>query len=72
MEPTKGTVDADYFVDILRGGGGGGGGGLVPSILPFDGTNPKSIAIMDNCSIHHVQAVVDILMQQGYSSCSSL
>jgi len=29
-------------------------------MLPFDGTNPKSIAIMDNCSIHHVQAVVAI------------
>ena len=49
----KGTVNADYFVDFLRGS-------LVPNMLPFDGTNPKSIAIMDNCSIHHVQAVVDI------------
>ena len=40
----KGTVDADYFVDFLRGS-------LVPNMLPLDGTNPKSIAIMDNCSI---------------------
>jgi len=40
----KGIVDADYFVDFLRGS-------LVPNMLPLDGTNPKSIAIMDNCSI---------------------
>ena len=46
----KGTVDADYFVDFVRGS-------LVPN-MPFDGTNSKSIAIMDNCSIHHVQAVM--------------
>ena len=38
----KGTVDADYFVDFVRGD-------LVPNMLLFDDTNPKSIAIMDNC-----------------------
>ena len=54
----KGTVNADYFVDFLRGS-------LVPNMLPFDGTNPKSIAIMDNCSIHNVQAVVDIFDAAG-------
>ena len=51
-------MDADYFVDFVRGD-------LVPNMLPFDGTNPKSIAIMDNCSIHHVQAVVDICDAAG-------
>ena len=54
----KGTVDADYFVDFVRGD-------LVPNMLPFDDTNSKSIAIMDNCSIHHVQAVVDICDAAG-------
>jgi len=30
---------------------------LIPEMLPFDGPNPKSIVIMDNCPIHHVQEV---------------
>ena len=49
-------MDANYFVDFVRGD-------LVQNMLPFDGTNPKSI--MDNCSIHHVQAVVDIFDAAG-------
>ena len=40
----KGNVDADYFVDFVRGS-------LVPN-MPFDGTNPKSIAIMDTIVLY--------------------
>ena len=34
-------------------------------MLPFDGQNPFSIVVMDNCSIHHVQPVLDAFNQAG-------
>ena len=44
---SSGTVDSDFFYNFIRGS-------LIPQMNPFDGMNPKSIVIMDNCSIHHV------------------
>ena len=32
---------------------------------PFDGSNSRSIAVMDNCSIHHTQEVADLFLQAG-------
>ena len=34
-------------------------------MLPFDGINPKSVLIMDNCSVHHIPAVTTLLRQAG-------
>ena len=34
---------------------------LIPILNPFDGTNPRSIVIMDNCSIHHVDPVIHLI-----------
>lgn len=34
-------------------------------MLPYDGENPRSILVMDNCSIHHVQPVLDTVKQMG-------
>ena len=33
--------------------------------MPFDGRNPNSVVIMDNVSIHHVDAVVELLTSVG-------
>ena len=40
-------------------------GSLIPNMLPFDGNNPRSIAVLDNCSIHHVQSVVELFRVAG-------
>ena len=32
---------------------------------PYDGSAPRSVALMDNCSIHHVDAVTDLLEAAG-------
>ena len=32
---------------------------LASKLLPFDGTNPRSIVVMDNASIHHADQIVD-------------
>lgn len=31
----------------------------------FDGSSPKSVLIMDNCSVHHVQEIQDLLSSVG-------
>ena len=28
-------------------------------MVPFDGTNPRSISVLDNCSVHHVELFRD-------------
>ena len=38
---------------------------LIPQMLPFDGQNPPSIVVLDNCSIHHVQQVTDLFAAAG-------
>ena len=55
---TSTTVCGDTFFDFLRGS-------LIPNMLPFDGLNERSVLILDNCSVHHVEAVTDLLQQAG-------
>lgn len=58
LELTDGTVDGDVFFDFVRGT-------LIPEMRPFDGCSPMSIALMDNCSIHHTQAVANLFQTAG-------
>ena len=39
-------------------------GSLIPN-LPFNGQNSKSVVIMDNCSIHHVDCVEQLFRDAG-------
>ena len=38
---------------------------LLPHLVPFDGTNLQSIAMMDNASIHHVDGIVEMIQSVG-------
>ncbi len=58
VELTTGSVNSDKFLDFVRGS-------LIPNMMPFDGCNSKSILILDNCSIHHVEAVTKVLNDAG-------
>ena len=58
LELTDGTVNSNIFFDIV-------GGSLIPEMQPFDGYNPTSIALMDNCSIHHTQEVAELSLEAG-------
>lgn len=58
LELKTDTVNGDIFFYFLRGS-------LIPNMMPFDGMNPRSIIVMDNCTVHHVQAVKEILRQAG-------
>ena len=54
----KGTVDSDLFFDFIRGD-------LLPQLQPFDGTNPHSVVILDNCSIHYVESIHELFEASG-------
>ena len=38
---------------------------LVPILSPFDGHSPRSVMILDNASIHHVDPVVSTILSTG-------
>ena len=48
-----GTLDSSRFFDFVRGT-------LIAQMHSFDGSSPRSILIMDNCSVHHVQEIQDL------------
>ena len=52
------AVNRDRFFAFVRGD-------LIPELVPFDGHSPKSVVIMDNCSVHRVQEVVDLFNNAG-------
>ena len=47
----KGITDGDTFFDFVERH-------LLPHLQPFNGVNPHRVVIMDNCSIHHKQAII--------------
>lgn len=53
-----GTSDGDLFYDFLHTH-------LLPQLLPFDGVNPYSVVVMDNCSIHHVPEIQRVIEDVG-------
>ncbi len=57
---TTGSVNGEVFFDFVRTL-------LIPQMLPFDGENinARSIVVLDNCSIHHVQHVIDLFAAAG-------
>ena len=48
---SKGTTNGDVFYDFVQKI-------LLPQLQPFNGSNPHSVVIMDNCSIHHIDEAV--------------
>ena len=55
---TEGTVNGDIFLDFVRKQ-------LVPILSPFDGHTPRSVVILDNAAIHHVDRVVTTILSTG-------
>ena len=58
VEFTKGTVNGDVFEDFARGS-------LIPNMKPFDGSNEKSVVVMDNLSVHHVNFIQSLFDDAG-------
>ena len=47
-----------YFLGFVRGS-------LISNMLPFDGVNKRSVVVMDNCFIHHIEPVTSLLNKAG-------
>ena len=54
----KGTTDGDTFYHFIQTH-------LLPHLMPFNGTNPHSVVVMDNCSIHSVEHIVSSIQDVG-------
>ena len=58
MYIAEGNIDGERFLKYVQRS-------LLPLLMPFNGTNPKSVVVMDNASIHHVEEVVDTIQSVG-------
>ena len=54
----EGTVNGDVFEDFVCTT-------LLPTLQPFDGTNSRSVVVLDNASIHHLDRIQDIIHSSG-------
>ena len=54
---TEGTVNGDRFAEFVTKC-------LLPIIEPFNWTNHQSVVVMDNASIHHVDAITRLIERQ--------
>ena len=54
----RGTVNTEVFLEFVAKT-------LLPHLMPFDGRNPHSVVIMDNCIIHHGEEVVQMIQEVG-------
>ena len=50
-------VDSDEFKGFIEG--------LLPMLMNFNGRNPNSIVILDNCAIHHANDIAELLREAG-------
>ena len=58
VKTITGTSDGDAFYDFVYTN-------LLSHLMPFNGTNPHSVVILDNCSIHHVPEVAKSIQDVG-------
>ena len=47
VQLVEGLVNGDKFEEFVTEA-------LIPILNPFDGTNPRLVVVMDNCSVHHM------------------
>lgn len=58
LKVVRGTVTGEIFKDFIENQ-------LLPHLVNFDGYNPNSIVILDNCSVHHVPGITDTIEDVG-------
>ena len=54
----EGNMNGERFAKFVQDS-------LLPVLMPFNGSNPRSVVIMDNASIHHVDEIHDLIVTQA-------
>lgn len=55
---TEGMMNSDVFIYFVEHN-------LLPILQPFNRSNARSIVVMDNASIHHLDRVVSLINEVG-------
>ena len=58
VKTLHGTANGEVFYSFVQTH-------LLPHLMPYNGTNPHSVVVLDNCSIHHVAEVVKSINDVG-------
>ena len=58
VRTVKGTTDSTEFYLFVQNH-------PLPHMMPFNGTNPHSVVILDNCSIHHTAEITKSINKVG-------
>ena len=53
-----GSVNGEVFYDFVQSA-------LLPHLMPFNDVNPNSVVVLDNCSIHHITKIVQMIEELG-------
>ncbi len=54
VKTVRGTSNGDTFYDFVSTH-------LLPHLMPFNGVNPHSVLVLDNCAIHHIEEITAML-----------
>ena len=58
IKTLRGTANGEVFYTFVQTH-------LLPQLMPYNGTNPHSVVVLDNCSIHHLSEVVSSIQEVG-------
>ena len=58
LEVKSESVNGETFFDFIRGT-------LIPRMQPFDGQSTNSILVLDNCTVHRINEVREVLQHAG-------
>lgn len=58
VKTIHGTANGEVFYRFIQTH-------LLPHLLPYNGINPHSVVVLDNCSIHHITEVVKSIQDVG-------
>ena len=58
VKTVQGTSNGETFYDFVQTH-------LLPHLMPYNGVNPHSVVVLDNCAIHHVAEVTAIFEEVG-------